>query len=336
MKKKIITILCFAMLTAFSTINLHNYKNFNQFNEYFIQEDNHFASNLKNIKKAIEVEENIIVSNTGNNASELCSKLGVQVGLSVDGKKCMRFVLAIRDLNVDVYLSRKITKADNTTNEKTYKLEKAYSAIKMNGELIYPSLLNSQYAGADYKYFVTYSINAISDTKAIVAVNTLVKDTNEENPSQDVINYNIADYAGADVVPGVLKAEDGAKVELDGKEYVYKIDENGNPQIYISNLGADSGNIKITKATVTVQNSNVSSDTSVATVVLLDPDMDIPSEKVTLRLDNSMSLDEFVNQNKEVLAKFPNGTVIRNDSGLGFFFDYKVENGQVNRKFIAF
>ncbi len=166
-----------------------------------------------------------------NEATLLASKMGVQAGVNQKGQQCMRFVVAVPHLNVNVSFHRTLTKEDGTISTKDLVATTAYTSIQVNDQTmkldasendVFNTTLSDGTATA-YQYFVCYTMAGFTEDLATLGVQAEITDLSEENNLGSTTQYNIANIAG---VEGTVDPNDATSESVTINGVVYTLSED--------------------------------------------------------------------------------------------------------------
>lgn len=198
MKKKLlllITALTTLMVFSVST-NSNNYFKESATDELLLNET---GVKLNGKKKYAQSK----TDNVQNVSTKLASKMGVQTGTNSKGDICMRFVIAIPHLNVNVTFHRTLVRENGAETSKSIEATTAYTAISVNDSLIRldsseKDVFNTTLedgSKTDYRYFVCYTMAGFTEDFATLSVQAQVTDLSQENLGT-VTSFNAANIAG--------------------------------------------------------------------------------------------------------------------------------------------
>lgn len=166
-----------------------------------------------------------------NEATLLASKMGVQAGVNQKGQQCMRFVVAVPHLNVNVSFHRTLTKEDGTISTKDLVATTAYTSIQVNDQAmkldasandVFNTVLADGTSTA-YQYFVCYTMAGFTEDLATLGVQAEITDLSEENNLGSTTQYNIANIAG---VEGTVDPNDATSESVTINGVVYTLSED--------------------------------------------------------------------------------------------------------------
>lgn len=203
--------------------------------------------------------------NAGNTATAISSKIASQFGVNSAGQNCVRFIVAIPSLSVEVVFNRTLTKSNGSISYGQVVAKSAYESIKSSGtNLVLPESWNNQFAGADYNYFAIYTLAGIPDTEKnakieISATITEIDNEEENNSSAPLLQapkenksvevYNSASFLSLqqkDQAIDISTLEVGSNGKLvEGQTITdpitknqYTVDSNGNLKATTANVSS--------------------------------------------------------------------------------------------------